>query len=71
MNEWEEAAELSKRKSAVAKFGIVLDRHSKNVAADIIKQPGKDGFLVYYRTMRKIRDATTYEVDHATNWRPW
>lgn len=71
MNDWEEAAEQSKRGGAVAKYGIVMDAHSKNVAADIVKLPGKNGYLVYHRTMRKIRDATTWEVDRTTNWRPW
>lgn len=71
MNDWEEAAMLSKRRKAVATFGIVKTDSGKHVAADIIKGVGKDGVLVYRKTARIIRQATTREVDSTVGWRPW
>ena len=71
-HDWEEAAAFSRDGKAVAKFPtLVQDSSGKMVKAEIIKQKGKDGYLVYARTHRKIRNATTQEVDRATGWRTW
>lgn len=71
MDDWEEAAAFSRTGKAVAKAGVVKDRYGNMVKADIIKQKGKDGYLVYAKTHRTIRPATTREVDYIKNWRPW
>jgi len=69
--DWEEAAAHSRTGTAVAKFGRVKDRRGEIVKAEIIKQKGKDGYLVYMKTHRTIRAATTREVDGTIKWRPW
>jgi hypothetical protein len=70
--EWEEAAEYSRDGKAVAKVDyLVQDRSGKWVKADIVKTKGRNGYFVYRKTMTRIKDATTQEVDRATGWRAW
>jgi len=71
MDDWEEAAMFSKKRKAVARFGLVKLDNGKYVKADIIKGVGKDGVLVYTKTARTIRKATTREVDSTKGWKPW
>ncbi len=67
---WEEAAMVSRKRRAVAKFGYV-EHNGKRIKADIWMEEGGDGWLVYSRTGRKIRRATTREIDVLKGWEPF
>lgn len=67
---WEEAAQHSKGKRAVARFGKVQDRNGKVVSAEIIIRDGGDANVVYRHTSRVIRRATAAEVDRLKGWEP-
>lgn len=72
LQDWEEAARLSRYSTAVAKFPRkVQDRNGEWVIVDIVKKAHRNGYLVYKQTMLKVRDATTKEVDQTTGWKPW
>ncbi|MHC1600405.1 MAG: hypothetical protein ACXQS5_06275 [Candidatus Methanospirareceae archaeon] len=68
---WEEAALESKGYRAIASFGYIKTSSGKLVRTEIIKTKGKNGYIVYSKTMRYIRDATTREVDTTKGWKPW
>jgi hypothetical protein len=67
---WEEAAMGSKFRRAVARFGFV-EHNGKRLKADIWMEQGGNGYLVYSRTGRKIRQATTREIDTVKGWEPF
>lgn len=71
MDNWEEAAMQSKRKRAVAPYGIIQTKSGNHANAEIIMQQGKDPVMVYYHTQRVIRQATAQEVDKTRRWRPF
>lgn len=68
--DWEEACENTRFNRAVGKLGKI--RHNgQEVEVDVLKEPGKNGYVVYAGTGLVIRTATTAEVDSIVKWRPW
>lgn len=68
--DWEEACANSRFNRAVGKVGKI--RHNgQEIDAEIVKLPGKDGYLVYAGSHLKIRQAAPAEVDRVAKWRPW